>query len=105
MSDQLLQWKEGYRVKGLPFCCGSLEAAESVQKPRVWLEMDMQSSQATGRVKAPPEPPLVLLLLPPTVTASLSLELSTGCRGGSHDSGYCQRGTKLTQCGFEEHYI
>ena len=69
------------------------------------LEMDMQSSEATGRIKAPPEPPLVLLPLPPSVTASLSLELSTGCPGGSHDSGYCQQGTKLIQCGFKEYYI
>lgn len=55
--------------------------AESVQKSRVSLEIDVQSSQATGRVKEPP-----LLSLPPPLAASSPLELSTGCHGGSHDN-------------------
>jgi len=60
--------------------------AESVQKSRVSLEIDVQSSQASGRVKEPPEPPLTLLSLPPPLVASSPLEPSTGCHGGSHDN-------------------
>ena len=61
------------------------------------LEIDMQSSQATGKVKGPPGPPLAVLSLPPPLAASSPLELSTGCHGGSHDNATATAAQNLSK--------
>ncbi|KAI5139184.1 putative E3 Ubiquitin-Protein Ligase Herc1 [Manis pentadactyla] len=47
-------------------------------KPGVLLGMNSQSSQATGKTKAPPEAPLAMFLRLPPLATSASLEPSTG---------------------------